>query len=71
MGTSLVSVYEEAGQKLLLLGEPGAGKSTLFLELACELVELAEQDQSQWLPVIVPLSSRANKQQPMEWWLAE
>jgi energy-coupling factor transporter ATP-binding protein EcfA2 len=70
-GTSLIQVYEDAGQELLVLGEPGAGKSTLLLELASALVKQAEQDHSQILPVIVPLSSWANKRQPLEQWLAE
>jgi energy-coupling factor transporter ATP-binding protein EcfA2 len=70
-GTPLLQVYEQAGHELLLLGEPGSGKSTLLLELAVALVELAERDQSQLLPVIVPLSSWANKQQPLVQWLAE
>lgn len=69
--TSLIQVYTEAGHELLLLGEPGAGKSTLLLELASDLVGMAEQDHSQLLPVIVPLSSWASKQQPLEQWLAE
>src|SRR5512135_2705669 len=43
-GTTLLDMYDEAGQELLLLGEPGAGKSTLLLELARRLVERAEQD---------------------------
>lgn len=70
-GTSLAHVYADAGQELLVLGEPGAGKSTLLLELAFDLVKQAEQDRSQLLPVIVPLSSWASQRQPLEQWLAE
>ncbi len=68
-GTTLLEVYDEAGQDLLLLGEPGAGKSTLLLELARRLVERAEQDPGHPLPVLLPLSSWAVKQMPLIEWL--
>ncbi len=70
-GTSIAQVYEQAGQELLILGEPGAGKSTLLLDLARRLVERAEQDAAQALPVIIPLSTWAVKQQPLTDWLSE
>jgi Cdc6-like AAA superfamily ATPase len=70
-GTPLSLIYAEAGHELLLLGEPGAGKSTLLLELARDLVEAAQQDQSQGLPMIVPLSSWASKRPALEIWLTE
>ncbi len=70
-GTSIAQVYEQAGQELLILGEPGAGKSTLLLDLARRLVECAEQDAAQPLPVIIPLSTWAVKQQPLTDWLSE
>lgn len=56
---SIADAYNLAQQELLILGEPGAGKSTLLLELAHHLVEQAEQDVSQPLPVLLPLSSWA------------
>ena len=70
-GTSIVQVYEEAGGQLLLLGEPGAGKTTLLLELARTLLERAEADEHQPLPVVFPLSSWAQKRQPLADWLVE
>jgi len=69
-GTSLLTFYEEAGQELLVLGEPGAGESTLLLELALDLVKQAEHDDNQLLPVVIPLSSWGNHRQPLEQWLA-
>ncbi len=68
-GTSIVQVYEEAKQELLILGEPGTGKSTLLLQLAQHLVEQAEQDRTNPLPAIIPLSSWAVKRPRMEDWL--
>lgn len=54
-----------------MLGEPGASKSTRLLSLALNLVGCAEQDVSQPLPVLVPLSSWATKRQPLEGCFAE
>ena len=55
--TSIIEAYDMAHQELLILGEPGAGKSTLLLELAQHLVQQAEQDVTQPLPALLPLSS--------------
>jgi len=70
-GTSIVQVYEEAGGELLILGEPGAGKTTLLLELARTLVERAEADEHQPLPVVFHLSSWALTRPPLADWLVE
>lgn len=69
--TSIADVYEQAGQELLILGEPGAGKSTLLLELAHHLLRQAEQHETQPLPLVVPLSSWANRCLPLQTWLIE
>jgi hypothetical protein len=69
--TSILDAYNLAQQELLILGEPGAGKSTLLLELAQHLVDLAEQDAVQPLPVVLPLSSWATKRLPLQGWLIE
>lgn len=70
-GTSIVQVYDEAGQGLLILGEPGAGKTTLLLDLARELLLRAESDTNQPMPVILNLSNWANKQLPLATWLVD
>ncbi len=69
--TSISEAYELAQQEMLILGEPGAGKSTLLLELALHLVVLAEQDTTQTLPVLLPLSSWATNRRPLHEWLVE
>jgi transcriptional regulator with XRE-family HTH domain len=66
--TSILQVYREAQGELLILGNPGAGKSTLLLSLAQQLVEQAQDDMAQSLPVILPLSSWAIKRQPLQDW---
>jgi energy-coupling factor transporter ATP-binding protein EcfA2 len=69
--TSIREAYELAQQELLILGEPGAGKSTLLLELAHHLIERAEQETTQPLPVLLPLSSWATNRRPLHEWLVE
>ena len=70
-GTPILDVYKEAGDGLLILGKPGAGKSTLLYDLALTLAERAERDATQPPPVLVSLSSWAEKRLPLEQWLAE
>jgi energy-coupling factor transporter ATP-binding protein EcfA2 len=71
LGTELLHVYEQAGGELLLLGEPGAGKSTLLVHLAQKLLVHAQQDERQLVPVILNLSSWAEKRRPLVEWLIE
>jgi hypothetical protein len=56
---------------LLILGEPGAGKSTLLLHLAQGLAERAEQEEARPLPVVLRLSSWAERRPALEDWLSE
>jgi len=70
-GTSIVHVYDEADGKLLILGEPGSGKTTLLLELTRTLLERAEADEQQLMPVVFHLSSWAVKRPSLSDWLVE
>src|SRR5258708_27922951 len=45
----------------LILGEPGSGKTTLLLQLARELLDRAEQDETHRMPVVFNLSSWADR----------
>jgi NACHT domain/TIR domain len=69
--TSIMDAYEQAHHELLILGEPGAGKSTLLLDLAYHLVKQAEADVTYSLPILLPLSSWANRRRPLQEWLVE
>ncbi len=70
--TSIIQAYEHLGQQeLLILGEPGAGKSTQLLILAKHLLEQAKQDATQPLPFVLPLSTWATRQLPLRDWLIE
>ena len=67
--TALIDIFQQLNDSLLILGEPGAGKTTLLLELARDLLDIAELDDSQPIPVIANLSSWATEQRPLADWL--
>jgi GTPase SAR1 family protein len=57
--------------KLLILGAPGAGKTTALLSLAEQLVEGAISQPRTVIPVIFELSTWRNDNQSIESWLIE
>lgn len=69
-GTTIQQAYQQANQELLILGEPGAGKSTLIYQLGQELLAQAQHSQ-QPIPVVFPLASWSQKQLPLDEWLVE
>jgi Cdc6-like AAA superfamily ATPase len=69
--TNIIEVYDDADGKLLILGEPGSGKTTLLLQLARTLLDRAEVDERQPLPVVFNLSSWAQQRTPLATWLIE
>lgn len=58
-GTKALDKFDElgAGCTLLILGEPGSGKTTTLLELARDSIARAEQDVDLPIPVVFNLSS--------------
>jgi DNA polymerase III delta prime subunit len=56
-GTTIQQVYQQADHELLILGEPGVGKSTLLYQLGRDLLAQAQQQPNQPLPIIFSLSS--------------
>lgn len=58
-GTPPVELFHRFGEQLLILGEPGAGKTTMLLELAEDLVVTAETDPAATVPVVLSLASWA------------
>jgi len=60
---------QESSRRLLILGAPGAGKTTALLELAQILIEQARTDEQQPIPVIFNLSSWAVAQRALSDWL--
>jgi len=73
-GTSILNVFqrEDVAGRLLILGNPGAGKTTTYLELANNLLEIAESDVKQLIPILFNLSSwKDNDQGIADWVMAE
>jgi hypothetical protein len=68
-------IFDEAAGELLILGEPGTGKSTKLVELAKALLDRAAGDSAKPIPVILDLSSwaqgssKAGKQAPLGEWI--
>jgi NACHT domain len=54
--TKMVEVFDRCHGQLLVLGEPGAGKTTSLLELALDLVSRADANADRRIPVMVDLS---------------
>jgi NACHT domain len=67
-GTSARDLYDRAGSQLLILGEPGAGKTALLAELARSLLDDATRS-SDAVPVVFQLQSWAVDRQALEEWL--
>ncbi len=70
-GTPIINVFDQMGGLLLILGEPGSGKTTMLLELADELLKRAESDPTYPTPVVFNLSSWAEKRLSLAEWLVE
>ena len=60
---------EEIAGKLLVLGKPGAGKTTTMVDLAKALIGRAEQDADCVIPVLCNLSGWKEDKQSMRDWL--
>ncbi|WP_416672395.1 protein kinase domain-containing protein [Egbenema bharatensis] len=72
-GTRISSIFDQmgTGRSLLILGEPGAGKTTTLLQLARDLIARAEQDVTHLIPVVLNLSSWIGSHQPIAHWVVE
>jgi eukaryotic-like serine/threonine-protein kinase len=72
-GIKPISVFDSLGEgrTLLILGEPGAGKTTTLLELTRDLVKRSEQGLDHRIPIVFNLSSWATKQSIAEWLVDE
>ena len=62
-----VSAIYDATGLLLILGEPGSGKTTTLLGLARTLLERSKGDIKERVPIVVNLSSWKKKQPLAEW----
>ena len=69
--TDILDIFDEYDGRLLILGEPGSGKTITLLDLAQKLIARAREDPTQPLPVVFNLASWAEKQQPLAAWLMD
>ncbi|MEX6775244.1 NACHT domain-containing protein [Limnospira fusiformis] len=74
-GTKAINQFDKMGEgcTMLILGDPGSGKTTTLLQMAQELIERAEQNTELPIPVVFNLSSWAaiTKQSLAEWLVEE
>ena len=68
---SVFNVFDDEGGSLLILGEPGSGKTTILLELARRLLNRAEEDLNQPVPVVFNLSSWLEPYTTLAEWLVD
>jgi len=70
-GTTLLNLFDQQNDRLLILGAPGSGKTTALLELTRDLLTRAEADPTKPVPVVVNLSSWAKERKPIAEWLID
>ena len=69
-GSRLINIFNRY-KALLILGEPGSGKTTMLLDLARDLIDRAKQNHTLPIPVVFHLSSWAQERQPIAEWLID
>jgi predicted NACHT family NTPase len=64
-GTPICEVFDNigAGRTLLILGEPGCGRTITLLQLARDLLDRAQADSQQRIPIVLNLSSWVDPKQ--------
>jgi Cdc6-like AAA superfamily ATPase len=72
-GTPVIDVFDKLGEggTLLILGEPGSGKTITLLQLARDLIARAEEEIDRRIPVVLNLSSWAAEKQTIAKWIVE
>jgi NACHT domain len=66
---AVLQLFLQSGGGLLILGPPGAGKTTLLLEVADAMLQRAESDRVQPVPVVASLAAWTGRHQSLAAWL--
>ncbi|MEU1839902.1 NACHT domain-containing protein [Micromonospora chersina] len=69
--TSMSALFDQLDQAVVIVGAPGAGKTTTLLELARDLLDRADHDPDAPIPAVFNLSSWATLRRPLDQWLVE
>lgn len=69
--SQIVRFFDDYAGTMLILGEPGSGKTITLLELGRQLLDRAQAYPSQPIPVIFSLSSWAIEKKPFDEWLVQ
>lgn len=69
--TKIIDIFDRPhiDGKLLILGEPGSGKTTALLQLAQDLVERAEADSQHAIPILLNLSTWNQSYRNLQRWI--
>lgn len=70
-GKPLIELFDDATGFLLILGEPGSGKTISLLELAVGLLDRAEENSDEPVPVILNLSTWSGKGNSLTDWMVD
>ena len=67
VGTKIEDVFAAAERVLLVLGEPGAGKTTMLLQLVSHLMAQAESNENCPMPAVFSLATYTNGRSLAQW----
>lgn len=67
---SITEVFAQTGGKFMILGAPGAGKTTTLLEVARELISRAEAEIDRPIPILFDLSTWQEGKLSIACWLS-
>ncbi len=67
----IMQYFESLNGKLLIMGNPGAGKTTMLLALTEQLLRRAELDPAYPIPIVLNLSTWAQNRATIEQWIED
>ncbi|MBZ0315157.1 MAG: NACHT domain-containing protein [Anaerolineae bacterium] len=68
---AIAQAYYDLNRRLVILGEPGSGKTVTLLQLTRQLIIDARKGAKKPIPIVLALSSWAVEQLPFEDWLCK